>query len=63
MNQSGPLGAPIAGSSELESWTVQDSTYVDGRFGFYNFSQGPVTYKSFTRRDTPGACSTVRGDQ
>ncbi|HEY6557669.1 MAG TPA: immunoglobulin-like domain-containing protein [Polyangiaceae bacterium] len=52
----GDGGAPI----ELVSWSVQDSTYVNGKFGFYNYSQGPVEYTSFTRRDTPGACSTVR---
>ncbi len=52
-------GAP----TELVSWSVQDSTYQNGKFGFYNYSQGPVTYTSFTRRDTPGACSTVLRDQ
>jgi hypothetical protein len=52
-------GAPI----DLESWSVQDATYVNGKFGFYNYSQGPVEYTSFTRRDTPGACSTVQRDQ
>ncbi|HMJ11364.1 MAG TPA: immunoglobulin-like domain-containing protein [Polyangiaceae bacterium] len=49
-------GAP----TQLASWSVEDSTYRNGKFGFYNYSQGPVTYTSFTRRDTPGACSTVR---
>jgi hypothetical protein len=61
---SGDGGAADSGAStELVSWSVQDDTYQDGKFGFYNYSQGPVEYTSFTRRDTPGACSTVLRDQ
>jgi hypothetical protein len=45
--------------AELESWSVADSTYTNGGFGFYNYSQGPVEYQSFTRLSTPPACSTV----
>lgn len=45
----------------LQSWSVTDDTYVGGGFGYYNYSQGPVVYQSFTRRITPGACSTVGG--
>jgi hypothetical protein len=61
---SGDSGAGDSGTStELISWSVQDSTYQDGKFGFYNYSQGAVSYTSFTRRDTPGACSTVQRDQ
>src|SRR5690606_4520946 len=29
----------------LESWSVFDDTYVGGQFGFYNYSQAPVTYQ------------------
>ncbi len=27
--------------------TLEDTTYQDGKFGFYNFSQAPVIYKGF----------------
>jgi hypothetical protein len=47
------------GDVELVSWSVEDTTYTSGGFGFYNFSQAPVSYSSFTRRDTPPACTTV----
>lgn len=43
----------------LESWSVSDSTYTGGRFGFYNYSQAPVDYQGFVSRKTPLACSTV----
>lgn len=43
------------GTTLLESWTVSDSTYTDGKFGFYNFSQGSVRYEGFTREDDPPA--------
>jgi hypothetical protein len=46
----------------LASWSVEDDTYESGRFGFYNFSQGPVNYRSFTSRETPSACSSVSTD-
>jgi hypothetical protein len=43
----------------LESWSVTDDTFTDGRFGFFNNSQGAVSYSAFTERVTPPACSTV----
>jgi hypothetical protein len=43
----------------LEDWSVSDSTYPGGRFGLYNFSQGPVEYSAFLARQTPIECSTV----
>lgn len=43
----------------LEDWSVSDSTYPGGRFGLYNFSQGPVEYSAFLARETPVECSTV----
>jgi hypothetical protein len=48
-----------AEGTELESWSVTDATYTAGGFGFFNNSQGAVDYSSFTRRETPPACSTV----
>ena len=41
------------GATELESWTVSDGTYADGKFGFYNYSQGNVRYAGFTQEDDP----------
>ena len=41
------------GATVLESWSVDDDTYVYGQFGFYNFSQGSVRYAGFTREDDP----------
>jgi hypothetical protein len=32
----------------LESWTIEDSTYLTGQFGFYNSSQTQVVYAEFT---------------
>jgi hypothetical protein len=46
----------------LESWSVTDDTYTSGGFGFFNNSQGAVSYSSFTERVTPPACSTVGTD-
>jgi hypothetical protein len=43
----------------LESWSIADDTYKGGKFGFYNFSQGPVVYATFRKRATPVACSNV----
>lgn len=37
----------------LDSWLVNDSTYVDGEFGFYNYSQGQVLYQGFNRVGAP----------
>jgi len=34
--------------------TLRDSTYRTGRFGFYNYSQGRVTYKGFAATRIPG---------
>jgi hypothetical protein len=48
------------GETLLVDWSVHDSTYTSGKFGFYNFSQAPVQYETFTRRATPPACSTVQ---
>jgi len=33
----------------IENFSVQDSAYPSGRFGFYNFSQSDVIYNGFTR--------------
>ena len=41
------------GATVLESWSVVDDTYVDGKFGFYNYSQGNVEYAGFTQEDDP----------
>ncbi|MEM6469374.1 MAG: choice-of-anchor C family protein [Planctomycetota bacterium] len=34
----------------LEEVTLADATYADGRFGFYNYSQGNIRYSGFTRQ-------------
>ena len=41
------------GATVLESWVVNDSTFLTGGFGFYNYSQGDVVYSGFTTRDDP----------
>ena len=33
----------------LDSFTLQDDTYPDGKFGFYNYSQSDVEYKGFSQ--------------
>lgn len=48
-----------ADDSLLQSWSAFDDTYAGGGFGFYNYSQAPVTYRSFSKRVTPPACSTI----
>lgn len=35
----------------LQHWNVADTTYADGKFGFYNYSQGSVRYEGFTQQD------------
>lgn len=48
------------GASVLASFTINDSTYPGGRFGFYNFSQDNVRYAGFTRQVlTPRPLITV----
>ncbi len=37
----------------LRSFTVPDDTYLTGKFGFYNYSQDNVVYKSFTQEILP----------
>lgn len=43
----------------LASWVIEDDTYGAGRFGLYNYSQGGVTYRAFTRELVPLACSDI----
>ncbi len=38
------------GQTVLESIVLSDTTYLSGRFGFYNFSQEQVLYSGFTRQ-------------
>ena len=38
------------GATVLDRFTITNSTYTSGRFGFYNFSQGPVRYSGFARQ-------------
>lgn len=38
----------LQGATVLDSFTVFDTTYGAGNFGFYNFSQEAVTYQGFT---------------
>ncbi|MDQ3802896.1 MAG: putative Ig domain-containing protein [Acidobacteriota bacterium] len=37
------------GETVLADFTVNDATYADGRFGFYNYSQEQVRYSGFRR--------------
>jgi YD repeat-containing protein len=37
------------GATVLDSFTIADSTYTSGKFGFYNFSQAQVRYSGFRR--------------
>lgn len=46
----------------LASWVIEDRTYTAGRFGLYNYSQGGVTYRAFTRELIPPTCSDIVGD-
>jgi hypothetical protein len=41
------------GATQLESWTVNDSTYTTGHFGFYNYSQDSVVYDGFATEQLP----------
>ena len=41
------------GNTLLESWTINDNTFTDGQFGFYNYSQNNVVYQGFTQEDDP----------
>lgn len=43
----------------LEHWIVADTTYTSGRFGFYNYSQGPVIYNGFTQDLDPDPIPTA----
>jgi uncharacterized repeat protein (TIGR01451 family) len=50
------------GATVLASFTIQDSTYANGRFGFYNYSQDAVIYSGFTRATiTPIPTATIEG--
>jgi uncharacterized membrane protein len=39
------------GATLIETFTVNDSTYQSGKFGFYNYSQAGVIYSGFTREE------------
>lgn len=41
------------GATQLESWTINDSTYTTGHFGFYNYSQDTVVYDGFATEQLP----------
>ena len=38
----------------LESVTIEDDTFANGKFGFYNYSQSGVLYSGFRRQAIPG---------
>jgi len=44
----------------LENWTLADSTYTSGAFGFYNYSQGDVLYQGFTQEGVPEIYCTAK---
>jgi len=37
------------GATVIDSFTLQDDTFLSGQFGFYNYSQHAVRYRGFTR--------------
>jgi RHS repeat-associated protein len=41
------------GPTRLDRIEIFDDTYLDGRFGFYNYSQGQVIYRGFKRASLP----------
>ena len=41
------------GDTLLESVTIEDDTFIDGKFGFYNNSQSDVLYSGFRRQTIP----------
>lgn len=43
----------LQGTTSLQLWQIADSTYTNGRFGFYNYSQDFATYAGFTRETDP----------
>jgi len=45
---------------ELENWTISDSTYTDGSFGFYNYSQDEVLYQGFTQEGVSSFYCTAK---
>lgn len=47
------------GSTVLLSQTISDNTFQSGRFGFYNYSQGPVQYQGFTLDPAPPTPTAV----
>jgi len=50
----------LQGSTVLENWTLNDSTYTDGAFGFYNYSQDNVLYQGFTQQGVPEIYCTAK---
>ena len=54
----------LEGGQVLEHWTLADSTYTSGLFGFYNYSQGDVLYQGFTQQGVPEVyCSAKANSQ
>ena len=48
------------GNTLLEQWMIADSTYTNGNFGFYNYSQGDVVYSGFTQQNIPEIYCTAK---
>jgi hypothetical protein len=47
--------------SELESWSVVDSTFTGGDFGFFNLSQAGVTYGNLNVTTIPAPGAIILG--
>ena len=43
----------VGSNQELARIEIEDDTYLNGRFGFYNYSMGDIVYRGFTRRNVP----------
>ena len=50
----------LEGTQVLEHWTLADSTYTSGNFGFYNYSQGEVLYQGFTQQSVATIYCTAK---
>lgn len=52
----------LATNAVIANFSVSDSLYSTGQFGFYNFSEDNVTYTSFTSDPEPPFCEQFPDD-
>lgn len=43
----------VGSNQELARIEIEDDTYLNGRFGFYNYSMGEIVYRGFSRQNVP----------